>query len=65
MLEGPLQLFADIAFVSVILAPRPFREKVITLACDTRDHLVLTNILCYSLIPWESTSNECLIKICC
>jgi hypothetical protein len=24
MLEGPLQLFADIAFVSVILAPRPF-----------------------------------------
>lgn len=29
------------------------------------DHLVLTNIVCYSLIPWESTSNACLIKICC
>lgn len=62
MLEGPLRLFADIAFVSVILAPRPFHIGKRSLHLD---HLVLTNIVCYSLIPWESTSNACLIKICC
>lgn len=54
MLEGPLQLFADIAFVSVI----HMGKRSLHL-----DHLVLTNIVCYSLIPWESTSNACLIKI--